>query len=163
MTGPGVAAFLPMSATALERGVAADPATGLRRVMYRSRRRIEGDAATVAAVITDILRASSLNNAQVGLTGVLLLGPERFAQMLEGPPDALAATLERIRRDPRHDALEVIEDTRADGRAFPEWAMAYAGSGGEPDVPLTLTAALLDWTPDQSRMIALLREIVTGA
>ncbi|WP_118857837.1 BLUF domain-containing protein [Sphingomonas mesophila] len=81
-----------------------------------------------------ILAASRRNNPGAGITGLLVVGGNRFLQLLEGPEDAVEACLARIRSDPRHFALVVLDKRQVAERACPDWAMGYrtgGGAGGE--------------------------------
>jgi hypothetical protein len=64
-------------------------------------------------------RANALN----GLTGLLMFDGVRFLQVLEGPPDAVQSTFERIAKDRRHFALVMLRDHEIVQRAFGGWAM----------------------------------------
>lgn len=83
--------------------------------------------------IDDILALSRHNNAQVGVTGLLVCGGMRFLQALEGPTPAVLTTFERIARDPRHFACVVLTSRSVDKLSFGEWAMAYEVTGAVPD------------------------------
>jgi hypothetical protein len=52
--------------------------------------------------IAKIVRTSVRHNREVGLTGLLLVYQQWFLQPLEGPEEAVKATYNRIRLDPRH-------------------------------------------------------------
>ena len=73
----------------------------------------------------DILAASRRNNARDGITGLLVVGTNRFLQLLEGPPSAVRAAYNRIKADPRHYAAVVISECTTEERACPGWAMGY--------------------------------------
>ena len=60
-----------------------------------------------------IIRAAHSKNAAAGLSGALIHLDGWFAQVLEGPATALAATFARIRRDPRHQDLTLRSRERA--------------------------------------------------
>lgn len=105
--------------------------TKLYRVLYCSRNRISGDAATVTAQITTILAASRENNTRAGITGGLLFSTGCFAQVLEGLSAAVEATFERIQCDDRHDDVILLEAGPITDRAFPGWSMAFTGGGAE--------------------------------
>lgn len=137
--------------------IAMSDAAPLRRLIYRSRSRLEGDAAAVAQELARILETSRTRNQASGLTGALLLRDGMFAQVLEGPPAAIGATFARIAVDPRHAALETLEDGPAPLRAFADWSMAYAGEADLPDIPLTLSFAGLMLNPAQDALLARLR------
>jgi hypothetical protein len=72
----------------------------------------------------DILTVSRRNNLQVGVSGILLQRGRRFLQALEGEPDAVNATVARIRADPRHIAIVALSERVVAERAFGDWAMA---------------------------------------
>jgi hypothetical protein len=60
-----------------------------------------------------------------------------FAQVLEGSMDELARIFGRIRNDPRHRDLRVLQKTITKARLFPTWSMAYAdASDGQGHHPL---------------------------
>ena len=107
----------------------------LFQVLYCSRNLIQGDADLVRGHIRSILEASRRNNAHDGITGGLLFSAGLFAQVLEGPPDAVERTFERIQCDPRHADVAVLEAKPIAARDFPSWSMAFDGAA-EAD-PLT--------------------------
>lgn len=75
--------------------------------------------------LDDILAVSRRNNAQAGITGLLLAGNRRFLQALEGPDLAVAMTLKRIAADPRHFAIVELGRRHVDDRAFGAWSMDF--------------------------------------
>lgn len=101
------------------------PRKGLHRLVYAS----NFSAAFPSSVsdqdheIGEIIRASIRNNRAVAITGLLLARDRWFMQVLEGPTDAVAATYERIVRDPRHRRAAVIESGPAPARLFANWNM----------------------------------------
>ncbi len=99
----------------------------LHRVLYCSRNLIPGAPRTVAADIGRILDASRRNNARDGITGGLLFSQGCFAQVLEGPLDAVENTFERIQCDERHGDVTVLQSGPIAARDFPDWSMAFAG------------------------------------
>ena len=105
-----------------------------------------------------ILAQSRRNNARAGIGGVLVVGHSRFLQMIEGPPEAVAAAFARIKADPRHYAVVVISDgadqaaagsrgttpgapagqvegADAGSRGFPRARRAQSASPGPPGHP----------------------------
>lgn len=128
---------------------------GLRRVVYVSRPTVEADDRR-AVMLADILAAARRNNAARGVTGALLYGARRFAQVLEGPAEAVEAIFETIQCDPRHDDIVVLDVSSPDQRAFGGWSMAFAEA---PEA----TAADFD-APDASdaanRLIGLLQAAI---
>jgi hypothetical protein len=80
--------------------------------------------------LEQILGTSRRNNAEAGVTGLLLSGGRRFLQALEGPEGPVRATFNRIARDPRHFAIVELNRREITNRQFGDWAMAY-NAGGE--------------------------------
>ncbi|GLR46383.1 BLUF domain-containing protein [Sphingomonas astaxanthinifaciens] len=62
-------------------------------------------------------------NGLDGITGLLLFNGTHFLQWIEGAPEAIDDLMERLRRDPRHSAVEIRETELADERLFPDWSM----------------------------------------
>jgi hypothetical protein len=83
-----------------------------------------------AQTLDSILTSSRRNNAECGVTGLLLSGGRRFLQALEGPEAEVRATFERILADPRHFAIVQLSRREIKQRQFGDWAMAY-NAGGE--------------------------------
>lgn len=75
------------------------------------------------ALLGSILEASVRNNADVAVTGMLLLYRQHFIQALEGPAEGVEAIYRRVLRDSRHWDLKLIEDATAPSRSFAGWAM----------------------------------------
>lgn len=105
------------------------------RLLYISTTRTPLPAADVDA----ILRASRRNNKACGVTGLLVVGGRRFLQVLEGPEEAVIATFERIRSDPRHFAVVVLNKATIVTRSFGDWAMGLQPSGTlQHDAPIAV-------------------------
>ena len=81
--------------------------------------------------LSDLLLSARSWNAEHGVTGKLLVLEDadgalvQFAQWIEGPPDQLAACLDRIRADERHRVHDVHDHGEVAGRRFPGWDMAF--------------------------------------
>ena len=99
----------------------------LYRLAYFSRNRVMGASEFIGAEVQQILQVSRRNNLKVHVTGALLFNSSCFAQVLEGPLEAVEQTFERIQRDPRHADVTVLELMSATVREFPAWSMAFAG------------------------------------
>jgi hypothetical protein len=96
----------------------------LRRVVYVSH--VAPDPAVPPQAMLDgILGAARRNNARAGVTGALLYSARRFAQVLEGPPDAVEEIFEVIQCDARHARITVLEVSSPLRRAFADWSMAF--------------------------------------
>ena len=102
------------------------------RLVYVSRNRIDGSPDEVEHDVARILKASRANNAACGITGAMCFSAGWFAQALEGPRMAVEQTYARIKADPRHDELSVLQEDCASGRSFPDWFMAYTGDPAHP-------------------------------
>lgn len=76
-----------------------------------------------------ILAASRRNNARDGITGLLVVGGNRFLQLLEGPADAVDRCFTRIGADPRHFAVVTLDRREVATRQCPQWAMGYQAGG----------------------------------
>lgn len=114
--------------------------TELYRVLYCSRNRIAGTGDVVATDISGILAASRKNNFHDGLTGALLFSDGCFAQVLEGPLNAIEGAFERIQCDERHSEVTVLMSGPIDKRDFPDWSM---GSSGTPKPGSALSGVAL--------------------
>jgi hypothetical protein len=73
-------------------------------------------------------------NQRRGVTGALLYSGEHFAQLIEGEPEAIAATFADIERDRRHEGLLRLIDGSADKRRFGAWHMAYIDAPGADEL-----------------------------
>jgi nitrogen-specific signal transduction histidine kinase/ActR/RegA family two-component response regulator len=73
----------------------------------------------------DRIRSQSIEcNQAAGITGLLLHTPDHFCQLLQGPKVAVEETMQRIRRDTRHNNPIVLLRTDFTDEMFPDWSMA---------------------------------------
>lgn len=124
-----------------------------------------GPDVDMRAEIRGILAASRTNNGRDGVTGALLFSAGCFAQVLEGPLDAVERTFERIQCDPRHGAVTVLRCSRVPEREFGEWSMAYAGDESRPQESALATlivgeAFAMPGPAAGSKLLGLLRGVV---
>lgn len=76
------------------------------------------------AELDQISMVSVRNNARVNVTGILLLCGDFFFQILEGEEGEVDGVLERIRRDERHQDLQILKVEHTQGpRQFSDWSM----------------------------------------
>jgi hypothetical protein len=94
----------------------------LRRVIYCS----TASAAMRLQDMYDMLAQAQLNNFERGVTGVLVFDNHYFLFATEGLINTVEILLSRIRVDPRHDQLKLIEDTLIPERKWQGWGMALA-------------------------------------
>ena len=79
-----------------------------------------------ADAVISIARQARTNNERTGITGLLVFDGEHFAQVMEGPADAVAAVADRMRTDSRHERMEILHSARAASpRRFPSWRLGY--------------------------------------
>ena len=135
----------------------------LHRLVYVSRHRPCGGEGAVARSLHDIVEVARRRNAAAGVTGALLHGARRFAQVLEGPRDAVLDTFERIRHDPRHDEVRRLRLERIGARAFAGWAMVRAESDAALPEPFAPDGALGPDVRDPERVTAFMRECVEAS
>jgi hypothetical protein len=93
------------------------------------------------AELDRILESAAKHNAVSGVTGVLLYAGGTFMQVLEGGEAEIDETFSRIREDPRHSSLIVIERTPVAERSFAQWSMGFRRVGA------TEAAAHPAWAP----------------
>jgi hypothetical protein len=91
----------------------------LKSLTYTSLARLDLDASDIEA----IHRTARDLNALEGITGLLVFNGTHFLQIVEGSPEAIDGLMERLRRDPRHSALEVRDERKIAERSFPDWSM----------------------------------------
>ena len=103
----------------------------LHKLVYYSRNRIGGSADKLNAAIETILATSRVNNQAVGVTGALMFNSGCFAQVLEGPRDAVEEIFERIQQDERHGDVSLLAFDRVADRAFETWSMGFVGASVE--------------------------------
>jgi hypothetical protein len=76
-------------------------------------------------MLTNILDAAHRYNGRDGITGLLCYLQGGFLQVLEGPPQAVEVTFEKVARDSRHMAVTRLLDREVAARAFPGWRMGF--------------------------------------
>jgi hypothetical protein len=76
-----------------------------------------------ASTLQQIAAASERNNWRDGITGVLLIGPRRFVQVLEGERADVSACFARIASDARNAGCQLLSLTYLARRRFARWTM----------------------------------------
>ena len=77
------------------------------RLMYLSHDLIEPEDRKKA--LGALFSQARSNNKRRGITGALLVSGNTFIQTLEGEESVVRQVYETIRRDPRHEAVELLE------------------------------------------------------
>src|SRR4028118_630971 len=72
-----------------------------------------------------LLETCRKNNAELGITGMLLYKDGNFMQVLEGDEEAVRGLHARIAADPRHRAEITLQEGFAEWRQFPDWSMGF--------------------------------------
>jgi hypothetical protein len=93
----------------------------MRRIIYRSLASPDLDRSEMFRLL---YHARVANEAR-GLTGVLIRTDHHMFQVLEGETWKLVATFEKIRRDPRHMRVEVIDERMIPQATYPACPMRY--------------------------------------
>lgn len=91
----------------------------LKSLTYTSLARLDLEAGDLEA----IHRTAREVNALEGITGLLIFNGTHFLQIVEGTPDAIDDLVDRLRRDPRHNGVEVRDERMVERRSFPDWSM----------------------------------------
>jgi len=96
----------------------------LLQLVYWSKRTPNYSLASQREVM-EILECSRNWNSSANITGALMCSREYFAQLLEGPRDAvLSIFYGSIKFDRRHQDIIVMQEQFVVQRAFVEWSMA---------------------------------------
>ncbi len=80
---------------------------------------------TTQDILEAILKTARFNNSSENITGMLLYSEGAFVQLLEGDEYNVKNTFYKISRDPRHTNVEVIIESNASHRHFPNWQMGF--------------------------------------
>ncbi|MEO1526967.1 MAG: BLUF domain-containing protein [Planctomycetota bacterium] len=72
-----------------------------------------------------ILNTARKNNLYLGITGLLVVKGNYFAQVLEGDREPVETLYEKIKRDNRHTGVIKVREDETDQRLFPQWQMGF--------------------------------------
>lgn len=135
-----------------------DRPRGLVRLIYASR---SVGGAVPGEMATAIVAKSIQNNRVSDITGLLVIGGDRFLQLLEGPAGEVEQTFARVSQDPRHADVTTIAKGAGDKRLFRDWNMAHRQLGPE-DAGALSAVGLEAFTPeglDEERALKLLKTV----
>jgi hypothetical protein len=93
----------------------------IRQLFYVSA--VEGALSRDA--VDRLLHLSRRNNDKADITGCLLFSGRTFAQVLEGPTQAVQLLADRIAADQRHSRLRFLLTRDLQHRTYASWSMAY--------------------------------------
>jgi len=129
-------------------------------VLYVSKTLLEFPAGE--AEVADIVAFSRSRNAGLEVTGALISTGTYFAQLLEGPREAVEELMRSIDADPRHMRIKTMR-TAEEARRFAGWSMAYSGTADYVDrqiAPLFSPLSASVTAHLALRLIALMEEAV---
>lgn len=93
----------------------------MKRIIYRSQAR----AGIRSGELAELLAISRRNNARTGVTGLLIYSHGFFLQVLEGLDHQVDQTFDRIQRDERHSACQLVQEKTIFEPDFGEWKMGF--------------------------------------
>src|SRR3954469_22342601 len=93
----------------------------MMQLIYRSAARVRFEQRQ----LTELLARARVNNAELGLTGMLLYDDGSFLQVLEGEPEPLTTLYARILKDPRHSNIVRLLERDIEARQFGDWKMGF--------------------------------------
>jgi methanogenic corrinoid protein MtbC1 len=76
--------------------------------------------------LQQLMRDAQSRNHEESLTGLMVYDEPYFYQWLEGPPDSVGRVRQSIKKDPRHQEIEVLRETPISARMFNGWDMKLA-------------------------------------
>jgi hypothetical protein len=116
------------------------------------------------AQLQELLTLARRRNTELGITGILYYGNERFMQLLEGEEAEIRALYELIKRDPRHQHIITYVDKPVTQRVFAQWTMAFQPSDPQQAAELpgyfgspTVAIDMSSLTPEDKSLFDLLR------
>lgn len=119
----------------------------MRQIFYLSKSTDEVDQ----VMLDSILHRSRHNNALDGVTGMLWVDGDRFAQVLEGDDRAVDDAMARISADDRHRDIVLLHNRTIFERQFGSWHMQVRCSGAADDAYQTRLRETLAQAPAEVR------------
>ena len=137
----------------------------LYTLAYFSRNAIEEAGGDLTIEIRNILEIARQRNSEANVTGALMFSSGCFAQVLEGPLDAVEIIFESILRDRRHHRIAVLYLKPTESRNFSDWSMAFAGRPAKETISLDIPGLLN--SPDEidgdrvgGELVVVLRDLI---
>jgi hypothetical protein len=66
------------------------------------------------------------NNAEQGITGLLIYGNNTFLQTIEGDEDVIDPLMKDISNDGRHEDIRLLSRRQVEKRQYADWTMGFA-------------------------------------
>lgn len=129
----------------------------MKRMKYISRFSKE----MTAEEIHQIVASAAQNNAEKGITGILMASGRLFFQIIEGPEDEINRVWQLIRHDPRHtDIILLNSETGSFNRLYPDWSMRGMVLDAESELRLGPIEAIIEmiaeWEKRKKHLISTL-------
>lgn len=93
------------------------------QIVYTSHRLFPVEVHANDSVVDGIVADARRNNPKFGITGYLLVGPDWFAQILEGPAIGVSTIFKKILADLRHQGPRIVDSRLVRDRNFENWDM----------------------------------------
>lgn len=139
------------------------------RLIYRSQLSVDRD--DYRSAVNDILRVARTKNSDLGITGALVVWDDSVVQTLEGDEGAVRGLYETISHDPRHERIELVEESPNVERMFAKWSMAQVSEDEAADLPfrnrqweggIDVEGYKALVSPEQEAIITRMREKIRG-
>lgn len=91
-----------------------------------------------------IVKAAQINNAALGITGILLYNRGNFMQLIEGEKQATKELYEKINADRRHTQVSLLLSEPITHRNFENWSMGYKNLELDIDIDPAIKSSFLD-------------------
>jgi hypothetical protein len=82
------------------------------------------------AGLLGLLNQARAFNVEHDITGLLLHREDSFLQVIEGRKSDVLDLYERIKRDPRHQRVEILFEEPIEEREYSDWQMAFIDLDG---------------------------------
>ena len=134
------------------------------QLIYFSRSQVGTRPEAVASAIWAIETRARRFNTQAGITGALYYSGPHFAQVLEGPREAVLLLIAAIAADTRHTDVTIVQEEMVPTRAFGGWAMAYVDGTSEEIIRLSPAINFEDLTHERRGpvILAMMKYLVLG-
>ena len=83
--------------------------------------------------LADIEQKSLSLNADLDITGILVVDEGRILQILEGGKQSVINLFERISKDPRHESVKQVAGSERDHRLLSSWSMVAGQASSTPE------------------------------
>lgn len=100
----------------------------LTQFVYTSRPCFDPSSASGSRMLGNIVESARRNNAASSISGVLVVGRDWLAQVLEGERETLNSVIARILADERHKDLRIAGLRFLGKRRFAHWSLGVTTS-----------------------------------